>query len=210
MQFDTALAELPLIAILRGMGPDEAADIGALLHEAGFTMVEATMNSPQPLTSIGRLADKLGDKMLVGAGTVLSAEHVRAAADAGARLIVSPNMNPEVIRETRRLGLVSVPGVFTPSEAFAALEAGASALKLFPAEAMSPGAIKAWQAVLPDGVPLLVTGGITRGNLSNYLDAGARGAGIGSALYKPGKSLTDTRDDAASFVDAYRQAIAAR
>jgi len=208
MQFDTALAELPLVAILRGMGPDEADDIGALLHEAGFIMVEATMNSPDPLSGIGRLADKLSDRMLVGAGTVLSTEQVRAAADAGARLIVSPNMSPDVIGETRRLGLVSIPGVFTPSEAFAALEAGASALKLFPAEAMAPAVIKAWQAVLPEGVPLLVTGGITKANLSNYLDAGAHGAGIGSALYKSGKSLTDTRNDAVAFVDAYRQATA--
>lgn len=208
MDFDTALAELPLIAILRGMQPDEAHDIGKLVHQAGFTMVEATMNSAQPLISIRRLADAVGDRLLVGAGTVLSAADVRAAADAGARLIISPNMNPDVIRETRNLGLVSVPGVFTPSEAFAALDAGATALKLFPAEAMPPGVIKAWKAVLPDDVSLIVTGGITADNLGDYLAAGARGAGIGSALYKPGKQPTDTASDATAFVGAYRQATA--
>ncbi|MDH3453312.1 MAG: 2-dehydro-3-deoxy-6-phosphogalactonate aldolase [Gammaproteobacteria bacterium] len=205
MDFDTALSRLPLIAILRGMPPNQANDVGDLLHEAGFTMVEATMNSPQPLTSIRRLADTLGNTMLVGAGTVLTAAEVRAAADAGARLIVSPNTNAEVIRETRRLGLISVPGVFTPSEAFAALAAGASALKLFPADALPPSAIRAWQAVLPDGVPMLVTGGVTLHNLGDYLSAGARGAGIGSALYTPGKSITETRAAAAAFANACRQ-----
>ncbi|MDH3714754.1 MAG: 2-dehydro-3-deoxy-6-phosphogalactonate aldolase [Gammaproteobacteria bacterium] len=210
MDLDTALAELPLIAILRGMPSEQAGDVGKLLLQAGFTMVEATMNSPQPLVSIQRLAESVGDELLVGAGTVLSVADVRSAADAGARLIVSPNMNPKVIRETRRLGLASVPGVFTPSEAFAGIDAGASALKLFPAEALPPAAIKAWQAVLPAGVPLLVTGGITLSNLGDYVNAGAHGAGIGSALYNPGKQLTDTGNDATAFVDAYRQATASR
>ncbi len=210
MEFDTALAELPLIAILRGMPSEQATDIGTLVRDAGFTMVEATMNSPQPQVSIRRLADAVGDNLLVGAGTVLSVGDVNEAADAGARLIISPNMNPDVIRETRRLELVSVPGVFTPSEAFTALDAGASALKLFPAEAIPPSVVKAWLAVLPEGVPLLVTGGITQNNLADYLAAGASGAGIGSALYKPGKSLADTGNDAALFVQAYRQAANAR
>lgn len=201
---DTYLQQLPLIAILRGVTPQEIVPVGLALYEAGFRLIEIPLNSPQPLQSIGLLATELGDRALIGAGTVLSARQVEEVAQAGGRLIVSPNCNPEVIRATRHAGLFSSPGVATPSEGFAALEAGAQVLKLFPAEQFNPSIVKAWRAVFSRDIPLLPVGGITPAGMAAYVEAGASGFGLGSALYKPGMSATVVGANAAAFVTAWR------
>lgn len=197
-----AMATCPLVAILRGVRPDEIEGIADALVETGFTMIEVPLNSPEPLVSIGKIARRYGPEILVGAGTVLSVTQVDAVKGVGGRLIVSPNVNPQVITHTKREGLLSLPGYATPSEAFAALEAGADALKLFPAEAASPAVLKAQRAVLPQDVPVLAVGGVTPDNLGVWMEAGAAGAGLGSALYKPGRSAADVRAEAARFVAA--------
>lgn len=181
-----ALAELPLIAILRGIRPDEAVTVGECLYESGFRIVEVPLNSPDALSSIATLSLTLGDRMLVGAGTVLTAKDMDDVARSGGRLIVSPNFNKEVVVRTKAAGLISIPGVATPTEAFAALEAGADALKLFPAEMISPNAVKAMRAVLPPSVRLIPVGGISAFNLQTYRAAGADAFGVGTSLYKPG------------------------
>ncbi|UUD62659.1 2-dehydro-3-deoxy-6-phosphogalactonate aldolase [Pseudomonas seleniipraecipitans] len=200
---DSYLQQLPLIAILRGVTPKEIVPVGLALYEAGFRLIEIPLNSPQPLQSISRLAAELGDRALVGAGTVLSVRQVEEVAQAGGRLIVSPNCNPEVIRATRRAGLFSSPGVATPSEGFAALEAGAQVLKLFPAEQFNPSIVKAWRAVFARDIALLPVGGITPAGMAAYVDAGASGFGLGSALYKPGMSAAEVGENAAAFVAAW-------
>jgi len=199
---EAALETCPLVAILRGVRPDEVADVGSVLVEAGFTLIEVPLNSPDPLASIAVLAERYGDRTLIGAGTVVEVEDVVRVAEAGGRMIISPNADPAIIAETKRLGLWSLPGVSTPTEAFRALGAGADALKLFPAEAMPPPVVKAMTAVLPKGIPLLPVGGIGVDNMAEYLSAGAVGFGIGSSLYKPGKPLDDIANDAAAFVRA--------
>ncbi|HYP84496.1 2-dehydro-3-deoxy-6-phosphogalactonate aldolase [Variovorax sp.] len=201
-KFDTAMASLPLVAILRGMRPDEAAEIGDALVEAGFRLIEVPLNSPQPLESIALLRRRHPDA-LVGAGTVLSTGHVQAVRDAGGELIVSPDCKPAVIGAARQAGLVSLPGIMTPTEAFAALDAGAHGLKIFPAELASPAVAKALLAVLPAGTPLLPVGGIAPGNMGAWQAAGVAGFGIGSALYKPGKGAAEVREDAHAFVAAW-------
>jgi 2-dehydro-3-deoxyphosphogalactonate aldolase len=198
------LDECPLIGIVRGVTPDEAEATGEALGEAGIRIVEVPLNSPDPLKSIERLAKKFGDSMLVGAGTVLSPDQVRDVQAAGGRLVVSPNMNVAVIAATVEAGMVSCPGYFTPSEAFAALDFGATALKLFPAEAASPAVLKAQLAVLPKDVPVLAVGGITPDNMRPWLDAGATGFGLGGGLYQPGQSASDTLDKARAYVRALR------
>ncbi|WP_374389110.1 2-dehydro-3-deoxy-6-phosphogalactonate aldolase [Sandaracinobacter sp.] len=200
------LGDLPLVAILRGITPEEALPVGEALLAAGFRLLEVPLNSPRPLESIARLSEALGDHAMLGAGTVLTPADVRAVADAGGRLIVSPDSNPAVIAETKRLGLVSVPGFFTPTEAFAAIAAGADALKLFPAEAASPAVLKALKAVLPSGVPLLAVGGVSTDGMAPWIAAGAAGFGIGSALYRPGRSAAQVGAAAAQFVAAFRRA----
>lgn len=197
------LQQLPLIAILRGVTPKEIVPVGLALYEAGFRLIEIPLNSPQPLQSISLLAAELGDRALVGAGTVLSTGQVEEVAQAGGRLIVSPNCNPEVIRATRRAGLFSSPGVATPSEGFAALEAGAQVLKLFPAEQFNPSIVKAWRAVFARDIALLPVGGITPAGMAAYVEAGASGFGLGSALYKPGMSAAQVGENAAAFVAAW-------
>jgi len=204
---DSYLQQLPLIAILRGVTPKEIVPVGLALYEAGFRLIEIPLNSPQPLQSISLLAAELGDRALVGAGTVLSVGQVEEVAQAGGRLIVSPNCNPEVIRATRRAGLFSSPGVATPSEGFAALEAGAQVLKLFPAEQFNPSIIKAWRAVFARDIALLPVGGITPAGMAAYVDAGASGFGLGSALYKPGMSAAEVGENAAAFVAAWRATL---
>ncbi|MFG1345809.1 2-dehydro-3-deoxy-6-phosphogalactonate aldolase [Xanthobacter autotrophicus DSM 431] len=201
--FQNALAACPLVAILRGLKPDEALDVGAALVEAGFSIIEVPLNSPNPLTSIRLLADSFGDKALIGAGTVLSPDDVRAVKAAGGRLIVMPHADLEVIRAAKAEGLSCTPGVATPTEAFAARKAGADALKLFPAEGIPPVIVKAWKAVLSD-VPLLPVGGIDASNMAQYRAAGADGFGIGSALYKPGKSAPAIAADARTLVATAR------
>lgn len=201
---DPHFSALPLIAILRGVRPEEAVAIGQSLVAAGFRVIEVPMNSPEPLESIARLAAACGDRARIGAGTVLTIEQVRAVAAAGGTLIVSPNANPEVIRVTKAAGLWSGPGVATPTEGFAALDAGADMLKLFPAEQIGPDVVQAWRAVFPRSVPLVPVGGVTPENIREFVAAGATGFGFGSALYKPGMGPADVRKTADALIAAYR------
>lgn len=201
-RFQAALQSLPLVAILRGIRPEEAVDVGLALTDAGFTLIEVPLNSPDPLDSISRLARAL-PHALVGAGTVLSVADVAGVHAAGAQLVVSPNHDPAVVRATRERGLLSLPGVMTPSEAFAALAGGAHALKLFPAEAVPPEGLRAMRAVLPPQVQVLPVGGIGTHNMGPWRAAGANGFGIGSALYRPGKSAQAVAADAALFAQAW-------
>lgn len=198
------LSSLPLIAILRGVTPDEIVPVGRALHAAGFRVIEIPLNSPDPLVSIRRLTAELGNDCLIGAGTVLTEQQVKDVADAGGRLVVSPNANLAVIRATKAAGLVSAPGVATPSEGFAALEAGADALKLFPAEQLGPAVLKAWRAVFPKDLPMLPVGGIAPDNMTPYVNAGANGFGLGSALYKPGLTAEQVGSNAEAFASAWR------
>lgn len=201
--FDTAFAANPLIAILRGLRPDEAADTATALIGAGFTILEVPLNSPDPLDGIRRMV-AAAPGAIVGAGTVLTADQVRAVADAGGRIIIAPNFDPRVAAEARRLGLSYCPGVGTVTEAFAALEAGAAALKLFPAEMIPPVAVKAMRAVLPRDARLLPVGGISPATMAGYVAAGADGFGLGSALYKPGQDAGATGQRARDFVAAWQ------
>jgi 2-dehydro-3-deoxyphosphogalactonate aldolase len=204
------LAPLPLIAILRGVRPAEATGIAAALIEAGFVAIEVPLNSPEPLESIGRLTAALGDQALIGAGTVLDPADVDRIADAGGRLVVMPHGDAAVIRAAKQRGLLCVPGVATPTEAFAALAAGADALKLFPAEALPPAVVKAWRAVLPKDLWLLPVGGIRTDSMAPYLAAGAAGFGLGSALYRPGMTPAEVTANARVFADAYRVVASGR
>lgn len=203
--FDTSFAALPLVAILRGVEPYEVVGIGDALVEAGFTLIEVPLNSPDPFASIEALARAHGDSAMIGAGTVLTTEDVARVADAGGRMVISPNTNIDVIAETARRGMASLPGYFTPSEAFAALDAGATALKLFPAEAASPQVLKAQRAVLPKDVPVLAVGGIAPDTMAPWRAAGANGFGLGSALYKRGATAREVGDAARAFVTAWRE-----
>ena len=203
--FDRYFNQCPLVAIIRGVTPDEAVDIAGALYEGGIRIIEVPLNSAEALESIRRIAAALGDQALIGAGTVLQPGDVAQVRDAGGRIIVSPNMNPAVIRATVEAGMVSSPGIFTPSEAFAALDAGAHTLKLFPAEAASPTVVKSLRAVLPKAVPFLVVGGVTPDSVTGWLDAGANGFGLGGGLYKPGQSPDDTREKARAYVRAVRR-----
>ncbi|MDQ4418992.1 2-dehydro-3-deoxy-6-phosphogalactonate aldolase [Sphingobium sp. DEHP117] len=203
--FTARLAECPLVAIIRGVTPDEVVAIGEALYEAGFRIIEVPLNSPEPLGSIERLATRLGQDAVIGAGTVLHTAQVGDVADAGGRLIVSPSTDPEVIRTAVAAGLVSCPGYFTPTEAFSALAAGAQALKLFPAEGASPAVVKAQRAVLPRATPLLVVGGVTPESMEPWLTAGANGFGLGSALYQPGMSATEVGVRARAFIESLRR-----
>lgn len=210
MLLTDALIKMPLVAVLRGMAPDEAIGVGEALLSGGFTIMEVPLNSPDPYTSIASQQEAFGHRAIVGAGTVLQPEEVSRVADAGGTIIVSPNFNEEVVRATKRCGLISVPGVFTPTEAFRALDAGADALKLFPGDGISPAVVKAMRAVLPKDAALLVTGGVTADNIGEWLLGGATGCGIGSALYKSGKSVEAIAADAARFSEAAVAAIAVR
>ena len=200
--FARHLAACPLVAVLRGIRPEEVIDVGAALIAAGIRILEVPLNSPEPYESIARLSDLAGDDALVGAGTVLDVAGAERVASAGGRLVVSPCTDPEVIAATVALGMVSLPGFFTPSEAFAALKAGAHGLKFFPAEAGSPAVIKAMKAVLPRGVPVLAVGGMTPEGVAAWQAAGADGFGLGASLYKPGTSAEAAGAMAARFVAA--------
>jgi 2-dehydro-3-deoxyphosphogalactonate aldolase len=202
-KFARAMGELPLVAILRGVHPDDVLGIGAALVDSGWALIEVPLNSPQPLRSIEALAQAF-PQALVGAGTVLTPGAVRDVHAAGGALVVAPNFDAAVVAEALRLGLVCLPGVATPTEAFAALDAGASALKLFPAELIAPAAVKALRAVLDPDVRLLPVGGITPDHLAAYRAAGAAGFGIGSALYAPGVDPPTLRRNAARFAAAWR------
>jgi 2-dehydro-3-deoxyphosphogalactonate aldolase len=204
--FDAAFARCPLIAILRGVRPDEVEPIGDALVEAGFTIIEVPMNSPDPLDSIARLATRLKGRAVIGAGTVLRVEDVAAVEAAGGTLIIAPNASTQVIAEAARRGLVALPGIATPTEAFAALDAGAAALKLFPAEAASPATLNAMRAVLPKGTRVLPVGGIAVDGMEPWLAVGAAGFGLGSALYKPGLTAVQVLARAREFVASWRAA----
>ncbi|WP_324749490.1 2-dehydro-3-deoxy-6-phosphogalactonate aldolase [Sphingomonas sp. LY54] len=195
------MAQCPLVAIIRGVTPDEVEAIGDALFAAGLRMIEVPLNSPDPLESIRRLAARFGGRALIGAGTVLDPAEVGAVAEAGGRLIVSPNTNAGVIEATARAGLVSMPGYFTPSDAFTAIQSGATGLKLFPAEGAAPAVVKAHRAVLPKDLPLLVVGGVTPGAMKPWLEAGANGFGLGSGLYRPGQSAEAVAGQARAYVD---------
>ncbi len=198
------LTQMPLIAILRGITPEEAVPVGLALAEAGFRIIEVPLNSPQPLQSIERLVRELDTRCLVGAGTVMSAAQVDAVAQAGGRLIVMPHGDEAVIRAAKARGLYCAPGIATPTEGFAALAAGADALKLFPAELLTPAVLKALRAVFPSEVLFVPVGGITPQNLAAYAAAGADGFGLGSALYRPGAAAQDVAARARAFVSAWR------
>ena len=206
--FTRRFAQCPLIAILRGVTPGEVEGIGAALIGAGVRIIEVPLNSPEPFESIARLARCFGEEALIGAGTVLGPADVTRVADAGGRLIISPGTDPEVIAATVEAGLVSAPGYFTPSEAFAAIRAGAHALKLFPAEAAPPAVLKAQAAVLPRHVPLIVVGGITPGKMAAYRAAGAHGFGLGGAIYQPGMTPDEAATRAQAFVAALEEGAA--
>lgn len=195
-----------LIAILRGLTPEEAVAVAEALVEAGITRIEVPLNSPRPLESIRLIADHLGPHALIGAGTVLAPDEVREIADAGGRLIVSPNFDAEVVAETKRLGLLSFPGVLTPSECFAALKARVDGLKIFPAFQMGIEGLVAIRAVLPKGAQLYMVGGVGPEVFGDWLAAGANGFGLGSALYKPGMAAADVGTRARRMVAAWDDA----
>lgn len=200
--FDAAFATCPLVAILRGVRPDEVVAIGEELVAAGFTLIEVPMNSPDPLDSVARLVAALGARAMIGAGTVLTPAQVDSVREAGGRMVISPNMNADVIRASVAAGMVSLPGIATPTEALAALDAGATALKLFPAEAASPAVLKAMRAILPRETRVLPVGGIVPDGMGPWREAGAAGFGLGSALYKPGLSADAVGANARAFVAA--------
>ena len=206
-RFESAMAKLPLVAILRGVGPREAPGILEALIAEGFVLIEIPLNSPDPLTSLATIRRIAPPEAFVGAGTVLRASEVAAVADAGGDLVVTPNADPEVIAEAKRLGLICLPGVATPTEAFAALRAGADGLKAFPAEMIAPAVVRAWRAVIPAEVPILPVGGVTPQSIAPYVAAGASGFGLGSALYRPGDAASRVRERAAAFVAAWRAAV---
>lgn len=203
MDLDQALAVCPLVAILRGIEPDEIDAVSDALIETGFRIIEVPLNSPSPLESIARLAERHGDDALIGAGTVMTPEAVIDVRDAGGQLIVMPHADTTIIEEAKAEGMTCIPGSATPTEAFAALAAGADAIKMFPGEAMPPGIVKAWRAVFPPETRLLVVGGVAAGNMPGYINAGADGFGIGSAIYKPGKTAAEVAASARALLDAY-------
>ncbi|MFM8823181.1 MAG: 2-dehydro-3-deoxy-6-phosphogalactonate aldolase [Limnohabitans sp.] len=202
-QFQAHMDRLPLVAILRGLSPEEALDVGRAIVNAGFHILEVPLNSPDPLRSIQILAAAFPN-VLVGAGTVTTAQQVRDIKAAGGQLIISPHLDDNVVCETVNLGLISLPGVATPSEAFKAIALGAHGLKLFPAEMISPAVVKAMRAVLPGHIRLIPVGGIGTHNMADYRKSGASGFGIGSALYAPGKSAQAVGESAAAFVKAWQ------
>jgi 2-dehydro-3-deoxyphosphogalactonate aldolase len=204
MNLHDALNECNLIAILRGIKPEEVEAVGETLIEAGWRIIEVPLNSPDPLKSIETLQKRFGDKALIGAGTVLTPAQVADVAATGANVIISPNANLSVIEASVAKGMVSLPGVATPTEAFAAIGAGATGVKAFPAEAIPPVVIKAWKAVLPKDIPVLAVGGVTPDNMKAFVDAGAAGFGIGGSLYKPGDDATTVGAKARQFVEAMR------
>lgn len=198
------LGECPIVAILRGITPDDIVPVGRALIAAGIRIIEIPLNSPDPFNSIRRLVEEAGTQALVGAGTVLDATDVGRVKEAGGQLVVSPNTDITVIAATLKDNMVSIPGFYSPTEAFAAIHAGAHAIKLFPAEAASPAIIKAQRAVLPQDVPLLVVGGVQSNDVLSWVSAGASGFGLGSALYRPGQSASDVHTQAVRFINALR------
>jgi 2-dehydro-3-deoxyphosphogalactonate aldolase len=206
MTLEDALEACGIVAILRGVTPDEVVAVSQTLFDAGIRVVEVPLNSPEPFTSIEKLSKAFAEKMVVGAGTVLTVQDVHLLKAHGGQISVSPDCNPETISRAVELGLVPLPGVFTPTEAFAAIRAGAKHLKLFPAEVASPQTIKAWKAVLPKHVKIYAVGGVTPDNMGDWLSAGASGFGIGSSIFKPGISMAKISESAHSLVSAWKRA----
>jgi 2-dehydro-3-deoxyphosphogalactonate aldolase len=206
MMLDEALEACGIVAILRGLTPNESVGVAQALYHAGIRVVEVPLNSPEPFTSIEMIAKAFAGRMVVGAGTVLSEQDVNTLKAHGGTISVSPDCNEAVIARAIAVGLTPLPGVFTPTEAFAAIRAGATHLKLFPAEAASPTVVKAWKAVLPKHVKLYAVGGVTPDNMKDWLAAGTSGFGIGSSLYKPGSNLANVSESAHSLVKAWKLA----
>ena len=204
-RFAAANSALPLVAILRGITPPEAEPIGRVLYEAGFRLIEVPLNSPNAFNSIAIMRRILPGDAIVGAGTVLNVDQVRSLKASGGELVVMPHSDVAIIRAATEVGLICTPGAATPTEAFAALAAGADALKIFPAELVPPSVLRAIRVVLPKGTPLLPVGGITPDNMQPYIDAGATGFGLGSALYKPGITAKDVALNAKKFVKGWQQ-----
>jgi len=200
-KFERIFSEVPLVAILRGLKPEEAIDVASALIEGGIKIMEVPLNSPDPFNSIERIAKQFGDVVYVGAGTVLKSAQVEQLKDCGGEFVVAPNFSPEVGAAAKKLGLSWLPGVYTPTEAFAALDAGADGLKLFPAELCPPTVIRAFRAVIPKEVKLLPVGGVDASNIAEYIQAGASGAGIGSSLYRPGTALNDIAERAKALAE---------
>lgn len=205
MELRNYLDQFPFIAITRGMRPEEAVSCGQVLFDAGFRIIENPMNSPDPLASIESLASSFGNRCLIGAGTVLEPEQVDGVKEAGGQIIISPNCNPAVIERTKELGLISLPGVATPSEAATAIKHGADGLKLFPAEIITPVVLKAMLAVMPRHTITIPVGGINAENFQPYLEAGATGFGLGSSLYKAGISVAELSQRAAAFKENWNR-----
>ena len=203
-RFEAALSALPLIAILRGIKPDEAVEVGLRIADTGFRLIEIPLNSPDPFASIAAMRRALPDEVLVGAGTVLAVDQIEALAACGSDLAVMPHADPALIRTAKAAGLFCVPGIATPTEAFAALAAGADALKIFPAELVTPAILKAIRVVLPKQCRLLPVGGIAPDTMRPFVEAGAAGFGLGSALYKPGMTAEETAANARKFVAAFQ------
>ncbi len=201
MNLAEVLRTMPLIAVLRYIQPDEVVAIGQALIQSGLVCLEVTMNSPNPCDSMRKLLDAFGEKVLVAAGTVTEVKQVQAVAEAGAKVIIMPHSDSRIIQESKRLGLCCIPGIATPTEAYAAIHAGADALKLFPAISIAPSVVKAFRAVLPMDIALIPTGGITPDRIEAYLKAGANGFGLGSALYQPGDSPARVIEKAKTFID---------
>ena len=204
-RLDAAIAHLPLVAILRGIRPDEAVGVARACYTEGFRLIEVPLNSPDPFTSIAAIRADLPHDALVGAGTVLEPSDTYRLAEIHADLVVMPHADLEVIRAAKKEGLICLPGIATPTEAFAALKAGADGLKLFPCELITPAVVKAMRAVLPKSTRLFGVGGIGTGNMAPYLAAGIDGFGLGSSLYAPGRSASETGVKASEFVAAWRQ-----
>jgi 2-dehydro-3-deoxyphosphogalactonate aldolase len=202
-----ALTNVPLIAILRGITPYEVLEVATVLKQEGFNIIEVPLNSPKPYESIRVLAEHFGKEMLIGAGTVLSAAQVDKIHSVGAKLIVSPNVNTDVIRRTKQLRMCSVAGFFTVTEAFSAIEAGADAIKLFPADSIGPKNLKSMMTVFPSGIPVLPVGGVTSETIPLLLAAGASGFGLGSGLYRQGMSAAQVRQNAQRYVQSYKEAL---
>ena len=208
MTLEDALEACGIIAILRGVTPAEVIAVSQTLYDAGIRVVEVPLNSPEPFVSIEKLSKAFADKLVVGAGTVLSVQDVNVLKAHGGQISVSPDCNEAVISRAKDLGIEPLPGVFTPTEAFAAIRAGAKHLKLFPAEVASPQTIKAWKAVLPKHVKIYAVGGVTPENMGDWLAAGASGFGIGSSIFKPGMNLAKISESAHSLVSAWKRAKA--
>jgi len=208
VDFAAAMSDLPLVAILRGITPEETEPVGEVLLAAGFRLIEVPLTSPDPFTSIERLVRRFGKDAVIGAGTVRTEAQLDALVDAGGRLMVTPHGDTALIRAAKARGLATLPGVATPTEAFSAVDAGADGLKLYPAEMIPPAAVAAFRTVLGPSVPLCPTGGITPADLARYRAAGAAGMGLGGALYRPGDTARDVQATAKAFVASWRAANA--